>query len=778
MKKKTFIVQLLNSKKPSRTSFTQVEDANFYSNDTDASLVFIPHEDTFDFQSAKVVMYNRSDESLVERDAVVTTENGRKVASYELPEEIILHWGEWVAQPVFISAGEIYSGSIVPFSVIRYLMDNRPPTLRDVIKIDELYSQLVTVMDEISDKDVISAPEIIGARGGFDKLNDRLNHFEQTFSDGGPSIFYDTLAELNSAYPNGSTGVALIGETNPAKIYVWDGDVWKSYGDYQGIELKEDSVDTSNLKTNSVTFNKSSYIEVIGKNILNPENLTLGHTISSNNGNSYVSADYLYTDFIPVLPSTSYHRTMSSVVFYDANKNFISGTTRSAGSFTTPNNVAYIIAVIKIEEFPTAQIEIGTVQTYYEPFKVTIKNLEISMDEVEDTIKQAINDYPSIKESVEGLYVSSKNLFNFQDVVNGYMLSAGQLVENSNYSVSGFIPVEEESNYIANRTITVNFYDRNKVYILGSQKSVVVGDYFTSHVGAIYMRIAIPTNAVDTTQVEEGTVTTSFEKYFEPHIPSQKDSELTGKKILFIGDSNTHLNNFPQRIADRTGAVTYNGGAGGTRLTDFSMVNTTNNYHKFNGCAIADAIATGNWTVLETAASEIDVAENQDRIPKYRAQLQNIQDACADMNNLDAIVLKYGTNDVNNSGFSLGDPDSEDRATWNGAINYFIKTIQSVYPHVKIHFCAPVFRELMPQSVENTGSPKNSDEWAKSVMLPDMVEAMRERTKENHVPFLDLYNESGINQYTAIHYLKDKTHYSVSGDVLIAQKVENFLLRG
>ena len=169
---------MLDSKKPNKNSYTQVEDALFYSNDTDASLVFIPHEDSFEFQSAKVVMYNRSDESLVERDAVVTTENGRKVASYELPEEIILHWGEWVAQPVFISGGEIYSGSIVPFSVIRYLMDNRPPTLRDIIKIDELYSQLVAIMDEISDKDVISAPEIILARRGYESLSESLNNLE------------------------------------------------------------------------------------------------------------------------------------------------------------------------------------------------------------------------------------------------------------------------------------------------------------------------------------------------------------------------------------------------------------------------------------------------------------------------------------------------------------------------------------------------------------------------------------------------------------------------
>ena len=141
MKKKTFIVQLLDSKKPSRTSFTQIEDAKFYSNDTDASLVFIPHEDTFDFETAKVVMFNRGDESLVERDAVVTTEDGRKVASYELPDEIISHWGEWIAQPVFISGGEIYSGAIVPFSVERHLMHERPPKLTEVVTVTKFVEQ-------------------------------------------------------------------------------------------------------------------------------------------------------------------------------------------------------------------------------------------------------------------------------------------------------------------------------------------------------------------------------------------------------------------------------------------------------------------------------------------------------------------------------------------------------------------------------------------------------------------------------------------------------------
>lgn len=44
-----------------------------------------------------------------------------------------------------------------------------------------------------------------------------------TLLDGGPSIFMDSLAMLQSTYPTGAIRVALVSETDPAKIYVWDG---------------------------------------------------------------------------------------------------------------------------------------------------------------------------------------------------------------------------------------------------------------------------------------------------------------------------------------------------------------------------------------------------------------------------------------------------------------------------------------------------------------------------------------------------------------------------
>ena len=77
-----------------------------------------------------------------------------------------------------------------------------------------------------------------------------------TLLDGGPSIFMNTLSELQSTYPNGAPGVALVRETDPAKIYVWNGSSWESFGNYQGIEIKDNTVSISKLTNDAVSFLK------------------------------------------------------------------------------------------------------------------------------------------------------------------------------------------------------------------------------------------------------------------------------------------------------------------------------------------------------------------------------------------------------------------------------------------------------------------------------------------------------------------------------------------
>ena len=68
-----------------------------------------------------------------------------------------------------------------------------------------------------------------------------------TLLDGGPSIFMNTLSELKAAYPNGAPGIALVRETDPAKIYIWNGTAWEDFGDYQGIEVKDGTITIEKL---------------------------------------------------------------------------------------------------------------------------------------------------------------------------------------------------------------------------------------------------------------------------------------------------------------------------------------------------------------------------------------------------------------------------------------------------------------------------------------------------------------------------------------------------
>lgn len=103
-----------------------------------------------------------------------------------------------------------------------------------------------------------------------------------TILDGGPSIFFDTLSALQTAYPNGSAGVALIRETDPAKIYVWNGNEWQNYGDYQGVSVKDGSVTSIKTNLGGVHLPKTLSYNLVDNNLRLESELTdfqLGDTI-------------------------------------------------------------------------------------------------------------------------------------------------------------------------------------------------------------------------------------------------------------------------------------------------------------------------------------------------------------------------------------------------------------------------------------------------------------------------------------------------------------------
>ncbi|WP_203554942.1 hypothetical protein [Bacillus sp. B15-48] len=263
------------------------------------------------------------------------------------------------------------------------------------IRQDSLGLQFQAVLDETTGKDVISAPEITAATVGADgvvheNLKQRLDtehnkvnlqlaqtmtqvEFDSwvaTLLDGGPSIFYETLSALEADYPEGAAGVALVRETDPARIYVWN-DVekrWQDFGAYQGITIKNETVNP--IKT---TFIRHS------TNLLDLANGLENSTINSSG--EIVTNESLYlTDFFPIKPSRITFFGIASIAQYDNNKNYIHNIgTGNANDTVTRDlhaNTAYIRVSVnnyyKNEE--VARINYGDVLLPYEPFKLTLDN--------------------------------------------------------------------------------------------------------------------------------------------------------------------------------------------------------------------------------------------------------------------------------------------------------------------------------------------------------------------------------------------------------------------
>lgn len=108
------------------------------------------------------------------------------------------------------------------------------------------------------------------------------------------------------------------------------------------------------------------------KNLFNKDTVLEGYSISGNTGAIAENANRAVSDFIPAKPNTEY--ILSSIVntaicFYNSSMNFL--TSVNTGTFTTPNNTAFIRFGINIEtqpDYSEGQLEQGSTATNYEPY--------------------------------------------------------------------------------------------------------------------------------------------------------------------------------------------------------------------------------------------------------------------------------------------------------------------------------------------------------------------------------------------------------------------------
>lgn len=467
-----------------------------------------------------------------------------------------------------------------------------------------------------------------------------------------------------------------------------------------------------------------------GKNLLNRETDTVGYNLTET-GELVSASNYEVTDFIPVVENESYHLSKNSVgasartiCFYDTHKKVLSfaSNTVAGQKFIAPENAKYVRFSFA-KSATEVQFEQSKVVTEYEAF---VGKEQIGYNELYIP-KRAI---PSEALKCMTKKAGGKNLLDRTvSEVGKVILATGELSSNSSAETSDFIPVAFGDNlYISGTpdegytTILVAYaiYDENKQVIKFVDKAGNYGENplpLPRH--ARFVRYSYR-KAGTNIQIERGTEATEYEEYIGVPV---LDNELigvkmpndlpyslnpwSGKRLVVDGDSITHDQgnyNYWQFVA--------------AKLTDMYVDNSDKTTEYANG-----------WKGVGGSRIANDPVESTDD-PKYSIVLryQNLPD------DADLVIIAGGTNDWQHGNVELGEFDSTDIHTFNGALNELLLGLKLKYKYIPIVMMTPIKR----------GSAYNQPN-KKGLYQEQFVDAMIAKCKQYGIYCFDMYSNCPLN---------------------------------
>lgn len=221
---------------------------------------------------------------------------------------------------------------------------------------------------------------------------------------------------------------------------------------------------------------------------------------------------------------------------------------------------------------------------------------------------------------------------------------------------------------------------------------------------------------------------------------------LSGRKVVVFGDSIIGMTrdetSVPAYASAYTGAEVYNVGFGGCRMA----VHPTSGYAAFSMWALADAVASGNYTSQDAQASN-----GSDYFPEQLALLKTIN-----FSDVDMIVIHYGTNDFAGNVTIDNTSDDDDTATLCGALRYSLRKFMNAFPKIRIFVSVPIYRKW-----ESTGAETYTNSSGKK--LRDFCEALAGVASEFNLPVIDGYKALGINTINDAAFSTDGTHLNDHG---------------
>ena len=254
---------------------------------------------------------------------------------------------------------------------------------------EHLKREIVTVLpsDEEASDNIIYMLKVESATGN-DKYQEymKIDGTVQMVGDTSVDLTdYAKIADIPASLPadggNSDTVNNHTVETNVPADAVFTDTI------YNDTEVKG-SIDELSSNLDTLEFGEVAG----GKNLFNKETAHIGKVILFSSGEMITNADYFCTDYIPVIPNTTYVRsaftTLGENWYYDIDKNPLNSIQENENIFTTPENAYYVRLSGGVPNVDIAQLEEGSVATEYEPYIPSVKMLSKNVTDIDCNLKQ------------------------------------------------------------------------------------------------------------------------------------------------------------------------------------------------------------------------------------------------------------------------------------------------------------------------------------------------------------------------------------------------------
>uniref|UniRef100_UPI0011A016F4 SGNH/GDSL hydrolase family protein n=1 Tax=Bacillus mycoides TaxID=1405 RepID=UPI0011A016F4 len=495
----------------------------------------------------------------------------------------------------------------------------------------------------------------------------------------------------------------------------------------------------------SVTYQKTAFLEIKYDNLVDVSKLTEGYL--SGTGTVTASTVAYLTDFIPVVYGKTYISKIANggtwgSHYYKSDKTGVKRITLNAdNSFTVDDNtVAYVrlvfypkptdnkdMMMVEGKVYPTSYIP------YEERVNITDQKFEkaigkvakVKVDEGLADIANVLPDKSITASKTNFLYEKRINLYDPSKAISGTInQTTGAVSPFAGAWASDFIPVVEGKTYKTNATFNSGFYDSNKSFVQG------LANY-------------------------NGTVTA----------PTGKDIKYV--RMSYNGDANAAM--FVEGEFLPTTYIPY------TRIEIAPIDATTKQgllrqLDKLNGLkwnCLGDSITFGlngrpyhQWIYDRTGVIPRNYGVSSTSIAVRSGRTDSMVERFSSMlDDADVVTVLGGVNDKGNS-VPLGTMSDRVNTTFYGACHILFKGLVEKYKGKRIGVMSP-----LPTYVGND-------------TLKPYVDVEREVARFYSIPFLDLYNESGLSatlDSMQSGYIPDGLHPNDAGHNVISRRIETFL---